>query len=263
MKKIIMFFLINTINMLSVNLFKISGDPDLKIFYNYNSNIKNIKNYSSAIYNSIKGDKALAYFPLDKKLNNNFVVYLDPGHGGKDDGAAYHGLKEKDLALKISKKIFYKLKKKNIPVKLTRSTDKDLSLADRASISQKSHGLFVSVHLNSAPNFAVQGIETFYTDPNILQWQSPKPKWLVDSKDFANIIHNNLIYKSNSPDRGVKTGCPIVLVSNMHMPAVLIECGFISNKIEANRLATDQYQDDISSKISNGIQQYYNKIRSV
>jgi len=263
MKKIIAFFLLNSINTLPVNIFEVSGNPNFQIIYNYNSNIKNMKNYSSAVYSSIKGDKALSYFPLDKKLNNSFVVYLDPGHGGKDDGAAYHGLKEKDLALKISKKIFYKLKKKNIPVKLTRSTDKDLPLADRASISQKNKGLFVSVHLNSAPDFAVQGIETFYTDPNLLQWQSQKPKWLVDSKDFANIIHKNLIYKSNSPNRGVKTGCPLVLVSNMHMPAVLIECGFISNKIEANRLATDSYQEDISDKISNGIQQYYNIIRSV
>jgi N-acetylmuramoyl-L-alanine amidase len=131
-------------------------------------------------------------------------------------------------------------------------------LESRVELAQKYHGLYVSIHLNSAPNKNVVGLETFWCDPQKINWQPAKPKWVLNSKDFANAVHQEILNSvENLVDRGVKHGCPLVLVGNLNKPAILIECGFLSNKDEAKKLADPAYQQLLANGIAQGIENYW------
>ncbi len=104
---------------------------------------------------------------------SGITILIDPGHGGDEDGAVAttvgenppRMIKEKDIALDISKKIFEKLKKENYSVFLTRSIDRTVSLAERAAIAEKTKAdLFISVHINSSSEAGAVGFETYYLD---------------------------------------------------------------------------------------------------
>ena len=83
----------------------------------------------------------------------------------------------------------------------------------------------------------------------------------MSSKEFAQVVHQAILNKiPNIVDRGVKHGCPLVLIGNLHMPAILIECGFLSNKDEANKLANLEYQDQLADAIAQGIESYWHKL---
>lgn len=215
-------------------------------------------NYCIGTYTSIKNSPALLFVPEQRELSNKFKVIIDPGHGGEDLGAAYFGYQEKDLALKIAKKVVNLLRKQNIPTILTRTTDITVPLEKRASLAQNYDGLYVSIHINSAPNSSVRGIETFWCDPREINWFNGKsPKWGVSGYKFAQTVHNSLVkLVPGELDRGVKHGSPVVLVGNMHLPAILIECGFLSNSDEAKMLASAVYQDKIAKYIVDGINGY-------
>ena len=102
-----------------------------------------------------------------------FTILIDPGHGGEEDGAVATTqgenptriIKEKDIALSISKRIFELLQAKNYSVFLTRSIDRTVTLPERAAIAEKTRAdLFISVHINSSPEGGAVGFETYYLD---------------------------------------------------------------------------------------------------
>ncbi|MGO9571424.1 MAG: N-acetylmuramoyl-L-alanine amidase family protein, partial [Desulfomonilaceae bacterium] len=106
-----------------------------------------------------------------KKVGNSsekeFVVAIDPGHGGKDPGAVSHDgcLKEKDLTLEIAKRLKTTLESKIPPIRvvLTRSVDRHLSLEDRVALANSANAdLFISIHCNAAEDSSSKGIETYY-----------------------------------------------------------------------------------------------------
>jgi N-acetylmuramoyl-L-alanine amidase len=222
--------------------------------------ILNRPDYVLGKYKNISNTGSICLLPQDKVLKNQFMIIMDAGHGGSDKGAVYHGFKEKDLSLKITKLVYQKLKDVGLPVFCTRTRDKTVSLESRVALAQQYHGLYVSIHLNSAPNKNVTGLETFWCDAQKIHWEPLKPNWVLSSKDFAQVVHQAILNKiPNLVDRGVKHGCPLVLICNLNMPAILIECGFLSNKDEAKKLANPQYQDQLAYGIAQGIQSYWHK----
>ena len=171
-------------------------------------------------------------------------IVIDAGHGGKDPGAVNNAKHEAVGALAIAKKVGTLLKQKGYAVKYTRSTDKFLSLSERCKISnQFDADAFISIHLNSAANKQATGIET---------WRYEKVG--ATTKSLASNVQTELIAATGARDRGVKTSTTLYVLKHTVAPAVLIECGFLSNNDEAKLLFASKYQDKIAQAIVKGIQ---------
>lgn len=223
------------------------------------------------------------------------TILIDPGHGGEEDGAVAttqgeavpRTIKEKDIALAISKRIHELLQQKNYSVYLTRSMDRTVTLPERASIAEKTRAdLFISVHINSSPESGAVGFETYYLDnhndvaikkvekteniqgdgENIVVQQI-----LVDlvvdqtvstSKPLAESIHAELKSdvgrKYKIPSRGVKPGLFYVLALSKR-PGVLLEVGFISTQKERVRMMDPKFQDTYARAVVKGIENYIKK----
>lgn len=180
----------------------------------------------------------------------NKIIVLDPGHGGRDPGAIADGIYEKDLNLRITARLYILLKNLGFKVKMTRTDDRYLSLGDRAKIANDVNAdIFISIHCNAASSNKANGIETLYYPG------SDKGKIL------AGVIQHNMIDKLNMTNRGVKTRPDLFVLKYTSMPAVLIECGFITNPEENKLLTADKYRNDIAAAISDGVGEYYKKIK--
>ncbi len=175
--------------------------------------------------------------------NSNYRVFIDAGHGGSDPGATGNGLKEKDLTLAISEKVQRILQAKGIEVVMRRTTDTYLDFRKISSVANNSGSdAFASIHINSAsPN--AYGIETYYGTNRF------------ESKPLAESVQNQLISSTGAHSRGVKVN-DYNVVKDTIMPSILTECGFISNKSEAIKMATNSYQELLASAIANGINNY-------
>lgn len=148
------------------------------------------------------------------------LIVIDPGHGGRDPGAVASGLKEKDLTLAISREMMGLAQKDGFPTALTRTEDMFFSLKQRCDIAINLKAtLFLSVHCNASPVQSAAGIEVYYNDGS------------DDGRKFALALHKELS-KLGRNDRGVKPAEYYVL-KHTHMPACLVECGFITNCEEA------------------------------
>ena len=171
-------------------------------------------------------------------------VLIDPGHGGHDSGAVGHGLKEKDLTLKIAKKIRDMLSKySNVVVKLTREDDRYLSLSQRAKIANDwKADIFISIHINSATNKNALGFESFV-------WNGGLGAATIANQ---NVIHAEIVRSTGWRDRGKKRANFAVL-RNTKMPAILTENGFISNASDAAKLKQDSFLNKIAKGHVDGL----------
>lgn len=173
-----------------------------------------------------------------------YKVFIDPGHGGYDNGASYNGFLEDEINLRISHKIKNILETKGVQVDMSREDDRFLSLTERTRMANNiGSDVFVSIHQNSESSGQAKGIETYY-GPN-----------RNESKELATDIQNDLIQGTGGINRGVKSGrFTVIQVSNM--PSSLVENGFISNKEEATKLNSNEYQNKLANSIANGILEY-------
>nr|WP_279325450.1 N-acetylmuramoyl-L-alanine amidase [Clostridium sp. D53t1_180928_C8] len=188
-----------------------------------------------------------------KTLSNNKVknidrdyykVFIDPGHGGYDNGAVQNGVLEDEISLQISQKIEAKLKAKGVQVKMSRYDDTYVSLTDRTRMANNwGSDLFVSIHQNSATASSANGIETYHYPSR------------QDSKELATEIQSDLIQSTNAVNRGVKSA-NYAVIRTANMSSSLVECGFVSNPTEARNLSSSSYQDKIAEGIANGIMDY-------
>lgn len=170
-------------------------------------------------------------------------VFLDAGHGGKDPGALGNGMREKDIALSITKKIGSILNRHNVQVVYSRTTDVFLELSDRARKANNANvDCFVSIHTNAFKDSSAQGVET-YSYPG-----SSKGKKLA--KSIQDEIIKAKLYTKN---RGTKTANFAVLRQS-RMPAALIETAFITNKQDAQLLKNKQ--NEFATAIAKGILKY-------
>lgn len=189
------------------------------------------------------------------------AVILDAGHGGFDGGAVSSGqVLEKELNLSVAKKLELLLLSQGIEVIMTRSDDEALTLdgqtgksADlraRAKIAQDNpDALLISIHMNQFGIAKYSGSQVFYSANN------------PDSKLLAEDIQQQ-IRQALQPEntRQIKqAGGEIYLLVQAQQPAVLVECGFLSNPEELEKLQEESYQQALAQAIASGLQNYYNR----
>lgn len=176
------------------------------------------------------------------------TVVIDPGHGAGDLGGHYGKVYEKHLALDTSMRLEHYLKASGYRTVMTRRSDVFISLPKRAAIGNSySNSIFVSVHYNYTWKRDVSGLETFYYSSR--------------SKPLADSIHSSMLRKARCVDRGVKHARYYV-IRNSKNPAVLVECGFVSNSRERERMKKASYRDDLARGIAEGIAKYQSARRS-
>lgn len=195
-------------------------------------------------------------------MNEHPTVIIDAGHGGEDGGAvAADGTVEKNINLNIAIKLENILKFYGFNVIMTRTEDVMTADNDAVTIRQKKvsdihnrftiieknpDALFVSVHQNKYDDSTQWGTQVFYSGNN------PKSKALADS------IQNSVVSSIQKNNKRVvkKTGTEIYLLYHAKSPAVLVECGFISNYNDLQLLKRDEYQTKIATLIADGIIKY-------
>lgn len=191
-----------------------------------------------------------------------YTVILDAGHGGEDGGAvSKSGLYEKDINLSITLKLKELLEKQGVSVVLTRQTDvllydrnidfegrkKVLDLAARRLVGDTTpDSIFISIHMNSFAQESSHGLQVWYSTNHPL------------SMSLAQSIQNS-VREALQPDnhRRIKAaGSSIYLLRHLKNPAVLVECGFLSNPTEADRLGSEEYQQQMAQMLCASILQW-------
>ena len=199
------------------------------------------------IYTGIYTDKNAGndVAPVASTENNapGFCVVVDAGHGGSDGGTVSGRAVEKDINLSVALKLKAILENDNIEVILTRSSDENISLADRTSVANDSNAdFFISLHCNYYEKDArIAGLECYYNNSNA-----------AESKGYAESIINAVSLSEDIETRYAKTEGYYVL-RNTQMPAVLVEMGFLSNYSESQKLLDDDYQESLAQRIAEGI----------
>ena len=183
---------------------------------------------------------------------NKYTIVVDPGHDGTTLGAVYpdaSGTKiyEKDLTLSISNKLKTELEKAGYNVVMTRTGETAGNLYERSELANSVNAdLFISIHINASgtvPTF--QGLYTYYHPSS------------TRSKKFAQAVQSAVCSTSGAIDRGIASA-DFVVLRETNMAAVLVECGFMSNVEELERLKTDAYQQKLAEGITQGVTDYLN-----
>ena len=195
------------------------------------------------------------------------VVVLDPGHGGQDSGAMCGGVLEKDLTLDVAHRIDRLLEAEGIATVMTRLGDTYVSPADRAAFANRvSDCIFVSIHFNEDNQPVSSGVETYYAAHQMTPG-SFGTSWLpflwgalselpnAESQSLAGFIQEALVARTQAFDRGTKAN-QFFVIANVTSPAVLIEGGFLTNKEDVSRLASEDYREQIAAAVSDGILRY-------
>ena len=191
------------------------------------------------------------------------TVVIDPGHGGRDEGARGNGLIEKELTLDVATRTEKLLKQFGFPTVLTRSDDAYVGLPERAAIANRiDNSIFVSIHFNHAS--AGTGIETFFASQKVppeTAWtwvglfNKPKPASMDNGETLAGFIQASMVMRTDATNRGIR-GRPLYVVRHTRSPAVLVECGFISNSFEARLIANTEYRDRLAKALAEGVMSY-------
>ena len=232
--------------------------------------------------------------------NKQWVIVIDPGHGGRDPGALGAFSKEKDVVLAIALKTGRYIEKyiKNAKVIYTRTGDTYPTLSERPEMANKNKAdLFISIHANSAPQKNIRGAETYVMgvaknqqnlevamkenevilleNDHSAKYEGFDPKSEVSyimfsltqkvfqeqSIDLATRIQKEFRERVNRNDRDVKQAGFWVLYKTT-MPSVLVETGFITNPTEEKFLNSEQGQDYLASAIYRACKQYINEVES-
>ena len=191
------------------------------------------------------------------------TVIIDAGHGGEDGGAVANGIVEKDINLSITKKLSRLLELSGINVRLTRSSDKMIDsggetlrqrkvsdMKNRLEIyNQSEENVVISIHQNKFPQSKYSGAQVFYSQNN------------TDSLTLAESIRSNLCALLQADNkREIKPADKnIYLLCNARIPAVIVECGFLSNPEEAALLNSEEYQNKLAFAVFTGFMEYYNR----
>ena len=186
------------------------------------------------------------------------LVVIDAGHGGDDPGkVGINGVYEKDLNLQIAGLVKLFLEANDVEVVMTRDSDQGLYDADASNkkvqdmkrrialIDEAEPALTVSIHQNSYPEEYVHGAQVFYYTGS------------AQGQRLAECIQRQLVERADPENkRQVKANDSYYLLKKTGVPIVIVECGFLSNSAEAEKLCTPEYQDRVAWAIHMGILQY-------
>ncbi len=230
-------------------------------------------NYSIAESDFKKGIdpilRAYAYVPRQMPR----LVVLDPGHGGKDNGASgANKVREKDVVLDISHRVRKHLESRKIAVRMTRTGDTYPTLDQRSDFAYKvSADVFVSIHADGAGDSSAAGVETFITSveggESSNHYGQGGDIFAVKNNqyDAANAVlgfslQSNHVRASKRSDRGLRRARYSVL-RNAPCPAALVECGFLTNPTEEALLNSSSYRENVARGIANGILGYFTLVK--
>ncbi|HEM2721970.1 TPA: GBS Bsp-like repeat-containing protein [Streptococcus suis] len=202
-------------------------------------------------------------------VQRSYTVYIDPGHGGRDSGASYGGVHEKNLALSVSNKLRENLLKYGINVLMTRTGDYDVDFkTERSRMTNASNAdLFISIHFNAtgAGVSNSSGIETYWYQydpeyqPKINKEMHNNPTRLAESEILANKVQESLIKETGAVNRGVRRETFAVLRETA-IPAILVELGFMDNPSELQVIKQDSYHTRLAKALAQGVMNWYGAV---
>lgn len=194
--------------------------------------------------------------------NGAMCVVIDAGHGGDDPGkVGINGAEEKDINLQIAEMVKKYLEANDVKVVMTRESD--AGLYDEGASNKKvqdmkkrielieevSPSVTVSIHQNSYPEEYVHGAQVFYYTGS------------KEGQELAECIQNQLVQKVDPENkRQIKANDSYYLLKKTGVPIVIVECGFLSNSAEAEKLCDSDYQNYVAWAIHMGILQYLNTL---
>lgn len=198
---------------------------------------------------------------VSKGIDKTTVV-IDAGHGGADSGAVgADGTQEKTINLEIALKLENELTGRGVKCIMTRTADDSIHSPSAETIREKKvsdihnrlkimtqteNCIFVSIHQNSYTSAKYSGAQVFYA-PNS-----------ADSRQLAQTIQHSIITELQPDNTRVikECGSSVYLIYNAVKPAVLVECGFMTNSAELEKLKTSDYQLKMAESIADGIIEY-------
>lgn len=194
------------------------------------------------------------YVSSDKVQIKENTVIIDPGHGYPDPGkVGVNNVNEKDVNLEVAKKVKKKLKKKDIEVIMTREKDEMIcktesnnkkieDMKERVKlINETKPELVVSIHQNSYHEAAIHGAQVFYYSHS------------TEGERAAKVMQEALLAFDKDNTRQAKANDTYYLLKKTQVPTIIVECGFLSNPEEADKLASEEYQKEVADAIVNGI----------
>ena len=201
-----------------------------------------------------------------KKGQYSKTIFLDPGHGGRDSGAYYYNVAEKDLNMQVYRKLRKKLEELGYKVLTSRDSDIDVDFVTERSrmVNKTNSDIFISIHFNATGSAysRASGIQTYsYSDDpdypsKINPYWHNHPDRMSESKRLAAAIHSSLLAETGAKDAGLLERSFAVLRETAK-PAVLLELGYIDNFAENQQIRDSHYQDKLVAGIVKGIQKYY------
>ncbi len=226
----------------------------------YNANLQRVRIMSKTVWKLPTTDTV-----------QEWTIIIDPGHGGEDVGCqSQDGLIEKDIVLGISKEVQQIGEQDGLSILLTRNKDVPTKRLQRVQFSNQNQGqLFLSVHCNASYSAGHKGIRIYLNNPNGLLRFRQRPITLIgreslniltqddflnQSKDFARILEKEMNFLVEDPIEIIEL--PLISLSDIYMPAVLIEIGYLSNIDDVTRLSKPEHITELSKSIVRSIQIY-------
>ena len=231
-----------------------------------------------------RGLGALVSPPQTALIGPIQTVVIDAGHGGNDPGTSHFGLKEKHLALDITRRLRARLEAAGLSVVLTRDSDQFIELSQRPTVANRlGADLFVSMHINANRNRQVSGAEVYYPRVSIVSANAAWPPSVtseeigVPSAGVKQLLWDMVLRRTRAQSRKLATsicrsvregGVPcraikparFVVLREAWMPAVLVEVGYVTNRAEADRLADPAYRQTAAEAIADGIVSYIREL---
>ena len=220
------------------------------------------------------------------------TIMLDAGHGGKDPGAISHGIKEKDINLKMVKILGRLLKRRGFRVLYTRTRDVFIPLEERTALANsKKADLFISIHCNAHRNHRLRGLEVYYlnvtrsrdalrvaarenavsarsiSDLQLILTQLMLNSKISESRDLANLVRLKCRYRAKKvyslfKDHGVRAA-PFYVLMGAKMPAVLVELGYLTNPYDRKKLTSSSYLKRLALGMVEALVAYKKRLEKV
>jgi N-acetylmuramoyl-L-alanine amidase len=193
-----------------------------------------------AFFASLTGCATVTTTAVKNTTKSFNTVVVDAGHGGKDSGAyRRYGPPEKMIALDVAQRLNRKLRESQLKTVMTRNSDVFIELNDRVAIENaQKNAVFVSIHFNDSRKRRIRGFETYYHSGA--------------SFDMASQIQAKLMTIPNSSNGGVhKANFRVLRLATC--PAVLVECGYLSNRSEGNKTRDSEYRELLADRIAEAI----------
>ncbi len=190
------------------------------------------------------------------------AVVIDPGHGGNDNGASGHGLQEKSLTLDLGRRLSEILLSSGLNALLTRTEDVYVPLGDRVDVGRAApRAIFVSLHCNSSDAANAHGVEVYAAtrkacgDGTVVQTRTG-PETLPACEQRLSLAVAESLGNALRCEHHESKHADFFVIRNLAMPAILVECGFLTNADDARALADPAYRERVAEAVAAGILAY-------